>query len=799
MRSLQLLSSGAALVLLLLVSAGEAQTHSGMIRGTVTDPNGAAIQNAVVRLTNTITNYSQTAESGSDGSYRFVGVPFNRYTLTAEAKDFGTLTKEITVQSNIAQTIGLRLGVAPVQQEVTVGAANNLVDVDKTAPSTTVDRTAILTLPVSQPSRATEQIIATAPGWTLDANHRLHARGIEYQVQYSVDGIAITDTIASTFSASPDPRNFRSVEMTTSNIPAEYGNKLAGIVAVTSRSGLEMPSSGSVTITGGSFNTYETSFDAGGHTKRFGSYLSGSVSGSDRFLDPPAAENFHNRGTSGRTFFNFDFAPGPKDFWRVNLSFNADHFEVPNLPDQQAEGQDQNRRTKDHMEAFSWQHIFSPRAASFLAFSQRYNSARLLSNTLATPVYAEQSRHNATYDLTGSISWSGYRNTVKAGFDYLHFPLTESFTFAITNLNELLNIEPDLTDEAKEFTLTHPFFFRDHRAGNEGSFYVQDHINATRNLTFDLGARFDTYHFLVTKNFLSPRLGIAYRIEKTGTVLRAAFDRLMETPALENLLLSSSARTRIFSPAADEGEPTFAPVLPSREEQFDAGFQQQIGRHLLLDSEFYYRRLKNQPEITNFLETGIIFPATLGRNRSKGIETRLDLARVHGYSAFVSYTNFHIYGFAPITGGLFLGEAVDSLSRSGEKIKIEEDQRNTVVFQARYDRLPGHFWVLFGGRHDSGYSVELDPDVTREKFEGKFSERILDQVNFEQGFVKPHTVLDFSVGKEFKFGEHVTLTGQFNIENLLNEFYLITFESVFSGTTIGRPRSFSGGLRLAFK
>jgi hypothetical protein len=33
----------------------------------------------------------------------------------------------------------------------------------------------------------------------------------------------------------------------------------------------------------------------------------------------------------------------------------------------------------------------------FPAFSQRYNSAKLTSNTLATPVFAEQSRHNSTY------------------------------------------------------------------------------------------------------------------------------------------------------------------------------------------------------------------------------------------------------------------------------------------------------------------------------------------------------------------------------------------------------------------
>jgi len=130
------------------------------------------------------------------------------------------------------------------------------------------------TFPTSQPSRSTEKLIATAPGWTLDAQGRLHARGIEYQVQYSVDGVPITDTMASTFASSPDPLNFRSVEVSTANVPAEYGNKLAGVIAVNTRSGLDMDNGGDVDYSGGSFNTHELAFDFGGHKNKFGWFVS---------------------------------------------------------------------------------------------------------------------------------------------------------------------------------------------------------------------------------------------------------------------------------------------------------------------------------------------------------------------------------------------------------------------------------------------------------------------------------------------------------------------------------------------
>ncbi len=790
------------LFVLILASTAHAQSNTGIVRGTVTDQSGAAIAGATVTLANPLTNYTQTAAADSRGAYQLIDVPFGRYKLSFEAaQGFAPTAREINVNSNLTQRVDAQLGVAPVSGgEVKVESRPDLLNAEKTAPSVVIDRNRIESFPSSQPSRSTEEIIATAPGWTLDANRRLHARGIEYQVQYSMDGIPVTDTIAATFGSSPDPDSFRSVEISTANIPAEYGNKLAGVVAVNTRSGLELSKpEGNVSFSGGSFSTYEGSFNVGGRKGKFGYFLGAAGSRTNRFLDPPALENFNNRGTSGKSFLKLDYAPNENNLVRFNFALDGQRFRVPNLPFQEEAGQDQRRSTNDNSESVSWQHTFSPNLVGNIAAFQRYNSAKLSSNALATPVFAEQSRHNSTQGLLGSLTYNIKRNTIKTGFELTRFPVTESFTFAITDLDALLEKQPDLTEEAQEFTLVNPFLFNDRRTGREGSFYIQDHINATRNLTLDVGARFDSYHFLVTKNYLSPRLGAAYFIPRTKTVLRASYNRFLETPALENLLLSSSAQSRIFSPAEEEGAPAFAPVRTSRESQFDVGFEQQLSRYVRFDADFYSRRLNSPPEITNFFETGIIFPANLSRSRSRGLETRLDVARVRGFSGYVSYTNFHIYGFAPITGGLFLGEAVDSLRRAGERIRIEEDQRNTAVFETRYDRLPGRFYVAFGGRHDSGYSVELDPDVTRADFANEFPAKILDQVNFERGFVKPRTVFNLYAGKEFALSERVRMLGQVNVENLFDRFYLITFESVFSGTAIGRPRSVSGRLSFNFK
>jgi outer membrane receptor protein involved in Fe transport len=790
--------------------AAAAQGNSSTIRGVVKDQAGAVVAGATVVLSNSLTGYAREAITDGEGAYQLLDVPFNRYLLAVSANGFQQGTSEVVVRANLVQHVDVQLCVNPVRQEVTVEGVAAPLDADRTAPGVTLDQSAILRFPTAEPSRSAEGLISTVPGWTLDANGRLHARGIEHQVQYSIDGIPITDTIASTFAASPDPRNFSSVEVTTADIPAEYGDKLAGIIAVNTRSGLELPTSGHVTLSGGSFSTAEASMDLGGHSRKVGYFISTAGSTSDRFLDPPALENFHNDGATQKGFLKLDYGPDQTNLVRFNLFLDRQRFDVPNLPDQEDEGQNQGRRTHDNMESVSWQHVFSDHAVSYISGYQRYSAADLVSNSRAVPVFAEQSRHQSNYGVLASLTSQVKRHTIKGGAEFKRFPVTEAFTFAITDRADLIGKEPDLPEDVRDFDLGSPFLFNYHRAGWEGAVYVQDHINATPNLTFDLGVRFDSYHFLVDTNFVSPRLGAAYHIAKTGTVLRAALNRLLETPALENLLLSSSEKARIFSSGDEEealkaqeenesGDLRGEPVQPSREWQVDVGFQQQISRFLRLDADYYYRRLTNPPEITNFLETGIIFPANLDRSRSRGVEARLDLARVHGFSGHVSYTNLHIYGFAPITGGLFLGEAIDLRERAGQRVNIEEDQRNTVVFEALYDKLPAHFWLAFGGRHDSGFSVELEPDSNAEEFAQEFPKEILDRVNFDRGFIRPHTVLGLSIGRDFALNDHVGLSGQVNFHNLTDEFYLITFESVFSGTTVGRQRSYSGKLSFSFK
>ena len=121
-------------------------------------PEGGAVDQQAWReareeLTNAVTRYSQTTTTDSQGAYRLIDVPFNDYLLTVEAKGFETTTREVKVHSNLAQQIDVQLGVAPVRQEVNVTAEPGLIEPEKTAPTTVIDRNLIQRFPTSQPRR----------------------------------------------------------------------------------------------------------------------------------------------------------------------------------------------------------------------------------------------------------------------------------------------------------------------------------------------------------------------------------------------------------------------------------------------------------------------------------------------------------------------------------------------------------------------------------------------------------------------------------------------------------------------
>ena len=142
----------------------------------------------------------------------------------------------------------------------------------------------------------------------------------------------------------------------------------------------------------------------------------------------------------------------------------------------------------------------------------------------------------------------------------------------------------------------HLLAFHDAANINQYAFYAQDEITAG-NFVFTVGFRFDRYDGLVSKSGPQPRLGIAYNIKQTGTVLRVAYARTFETPFNENLLLSSATGTgglaqNVFGSASVPIEPGFRNQLVQY--RFPAGDRQVSADRCGLFLEVHAQRIRFQ-------------------------------------------------------------------------------------------------------------------------------------------------------------------------------------------------------------
>jgi outer membrane receptor protein involved in Fe transport len=791
-------------VLLLFGPTVFAQARIGTVQGVVKDPGGALVPNAQITVTQPVTGYRQTTQTDAQGSFKLVNLPFNTYKVRAEATGFQAAEESIDLESTVPLTMELSLSLEQTTAAVTVTTETGaMLEPDRTSSDTDIAQT-ILERPVgAAPSRAIESIVASTPGFVTDDNGRMHPRGSESQVQYVVDGVPITDNLSAIFSTSLDARTLRTVEVLTGGIPAEFGDKLAGVINVNTRSGLEGPTQGGISFSGGSFSTGETAVDFSTHTKKLGFLTNLSASTSQRYLDPPTLDNFHNFGRTGKAFFRLDYQFDANNSLRGVFNFGGSNFEVPNRFEQELAGQDQRQRLRDNSQNISFQHIFSPNTVAQFSFFHRQSNAKLISNTLSTPVVANQDRTLQNYGGIGSLAMTRGSHNIKFGGQFTITPVDEHFSFYPTEQF------PDLVDEegnvfpnpVNNFNAANPFVFDQSKTGRTLSAYVQDRFTVFKNLTLDLGVRYDNYKLLIHEQEVSPRLAVAYFIPKTQTTLRASYNRLFQPPPAENLLLASSSAAAALSPIAVlQGITTVQPILPDKQNAFEVGAQQLLSKMFRLNLTVYQKRIENFSDKDQFFETGVIFPIAISSGRVTGEEVRLESTDIHGFHTFVSYANARAFGVTPITGGLFLGENPQDLFLQGFKFANDHDQRNEAQFQVSYNHRPSGIYASFSGRYDSGVPTDVEPGTTLAEFVAQgFDPRLYNEIDFQRGRVRPRTVLDFSVGADLMQKERVSMNLQFDVQNLTNELFLYNFQSVFSGTHVGYPRLFSGRLSIRFK
>lgn len=888
--------------------------NSGTVTGTVADPTGAAIVGATVTLSNASSGLSRTAATGADGSYTFANIPFNPYRITASVPGFNSDTESITVRSIVPVTQNLTLSISGTATAVTVEAGGDLLETDSTAHND-IDRSLIDELPVESATSTLSSIVTlTTPGVSADSNGLFHGLGDHAENAFYLDGQPITDQQSKVFSNQIPSDAVQSMEVISGAPPAEFGEKASLVAVITTRSGQGLTAPHGESAFGyGSFGSVSGSGSLAFGGAKWGEFFALDAQNTGRFLDPAEFAVFHDRGNEENFFNRLDIQLTPRTSYHRNFQYSRSWFQTPNSYDALnvtnivsagssaapvsgvVGNTDQRSQIGTILAAPSLTHVLNDNSVVNFGLFVRRDSYHYYpsNNPLADlgPIQQESLRQARTLTNAGlraDYSYVHGAHNAKAGVTYqstflnendalgivdstLNSPCLDSSGNPVPGYNSTsqcagasLQANPAFLPLLACLDLTRPtpalgsgcanagsafYTFLGHADIKLLSLYVQDAITRG-NFVFNIGLRGDLYNGLSVSRQPEPRVGVAYNVKPTQTVLRLSYARAMESPFNENLVLSSRG-------CSDSVVSALIPCVPSSfnpgmRNEFHAGFQQQLGRHLVINAEYLWKYTHNAYDFSVLGATPLTFPIEWKSAKIPGYTVGVKVPQVHGFSAYATFSSVAARFFTPQIGGL--GTTVGQTSGP---FRIDHDEHYNQTTHLQYDVQHGHArgaYFSFNWRFDSGqvagqvpcYGTGPGNDCPLSTALGgqpaiKLSGLTADQ-QFQAGLrcgsqvatptqplpavclaaqltsslvdipapgaenddhnpprIKPRNLFDISFGDDqlHKLGPG-ELTAHFTVINLANQYALYNFLSTFSGTHYVTPRTLTGEVGFRF-
>jgi hypothetical protein len=880
------------LVLVFVTLSASAQSgNAGAVRGTVNDPSGAVVPNATVTLDNARSGLLRTVQTDATGQFVFSNVPFNPYRISISAKGFVSLSREFELRSVVGTSLNLVIQVAGSTQTVTVEASGDLIETDPTFHSD-VDRDLFIKVPLESASSTLSSLVTlSTPGVAADSNGLFHGLGDHASNSFSVDGQSITDQQSKVFSNQIPADSIQSIEVISGAPPAEYGGKTSLVIVATTRSGQGVTKpTGSVSSTYGSFGSASSGIDLAYGGKKWGNFIEVDGLDTGRFLDPPEFAVFHDKGNEQNVFDRVDYNFTAVDSIHLDMNYSRSWFQTPNSYDNlnvqnvvsggtsasptfgSVGNTDQHSKIETYNISPTYTRVIGNNTVFNLgAFVRRddynyYPSGNPLADL--GPVNLQTSSISQYRTLTNAavhsdVSYAKGRHTVKAGVQYGQTFLRENDSLGVVDatynspcLDASGNPAAGYSNQSScpygvnpsylpvlalyDFTRGGSYYnYTGHTDVKELASFIEDQVKAG-NWLFNLGLREDVYNGLIDANQTEPRVGIAYNIKPSATVLRVSYARTLETPFNENLVLSSTGCSNaVMAPLLACTPGVSGTLAPGYRNEFHAGLQQAFGKWAVVSGEYIWKYTHNAFDFSVLGNTPIFFPIDWHNSKIPGYALRADIPKVHGFSAYLVASSVAARFFQPQSAG-----AGATPQTGGLPFRIDHDEKfnQTTHVQYTYSRgkaLNG-LWGSFNWRYDSGLVAGAVPFATDNTTPVDLSGLTNDQ-QFQAGItcngvkatrtagfqscapsqyssslvsipapgtenddknpprIAPRNLFDASIGKDNLFhANRYKMNFDLTAINVTNKYALYNFLSTFSGTHYVTPRALTAKITLNF-
>jgi hypothetical protein len=753
----------AALLFAALASHAAQGGNAASVRGTVTDPSGAVIPGATVHLSNALSGLDRSVTTDGAGQFEIDNVPFNNYQLRISAQGFAPLSQSLVLRSSVGTALKAVLQIATADSTVTVEASGDLVETDPTF-HTDVDRDMFIKVPMeSQSSSLSALVTATSPGVAADSNGLFHGLGDHASNSFSVDGQSITDQQSKVFSNQVPSNSIQSIQVISGAPPAEYGDKTSLVIVATTRSGQGVTKpTGSVTSSYGSFGSASGGFDLSYGGKNWGNFVELDAMNSGRFLDPPEFSVFHDKGNEENFFDRIDYSFSAVDSVHLDLNYSRSWFQTPNAFDNVnvtnvlnggtsanptfgvVGNTDQHSKIGTYNISPTYTRVIGNDSVfNFGGFVRRdeynyYPSGNPLADlgppTLQTSSIG-QYRTLTNAGLHSDISYAKGIHTIKAGAQFSHTFLRENDKLGVVEAiydspcmdfggNPLpgysdpsqcvaggVLANPNYLPVLAPYDLTRGgtlYGFYGRADVKEVALYVEDQIKKG-NWLFNLGLRQDFYNGLSAARQTEPRVGIAYNVKPSATVLRVSYARTLETPFNENLVLSSTGcSNEVLAPLLNCTPGVSTIQQPGFRNEFHAGLEQAFGKRVIVSGEYIWKYTHNAFDFSVLGNTPITFPIDWHNSKIPGYALHVEIPEYHHFSAYSVMSSVAARFFPPQVAG-----AGATVGQTGLPFRIDHDERfnQTSHLQYTYSRgkVLNGLWGGFNWRYDSGLVAGSTP------------------------------------------------------------------------------------------
>jgi TonB-dependent receptor-like protein len=652
--------------------------------------------------------------------------------------------------------------------------ARNSIQTQTGASTYVIDSAAIAATPGGE-NTLLNQVIMQAPDVAQDSFGQFHVRGEHNGLQYRLNGIILPEGI-SVFGQSLDPRLIASMSLITGALPAEYGLRTAGIIDLTTKSGVQQQS-GELGLYGGSHGTVQPNFNYGGGSGSLSYFVSGDFLRNDLGIESPdgSSNPIHDHTTQYHGFGYLEDILDEDNRVALMVGSSVGKFQIPDLYGQQpsldlkvngiesfpSQSLNENQREVTQFGAFSWQHAagdFNVQSSLIARYSSLNFVPDPLGDLLFTGISQDAYKQNVAYALQSDASYKANdTHTIRTGL-YLQSDHSISQTSSAILL----------TDADGTETIDVPSTRIDNGGATEWleSVYLQDEWKLRPELALNYGLRFDRFTAYTAASQASPRLNAVWQI-LADTTLHAGYSRYLSPPPFElvgakDIALFTNTTGAALSPLA--GAP-----LPERANYYDIGLQQKISREFTVGLDTYAKQSTNLIDEGQFGAPIILTPFNYRYGKQYGAE----LTANYTTKALTAYLNFSAQSAKgkQIDSAQFNFSQADLDYIANNYIHLDHEQQRTASGGTSYlwngTRVSADFLMGSGLRAD----LPLPPGVTT----------IYGGTGIPNGEHLPYyTQVNLGLTHAFPLSDARMLTARFDVINVFDTEYQIR-----NGTGIG--------------